>query len=67
LEKGDIIEILDITGKQDFGPMVGLIDYEGKNNGLLGLPLSRYNLIEKYPHGAAIFKVSNGKIGNRYV
>ena len=59
LDRGDIVEILEITGKQDFGPMVGLIDYKGKNNGLFDLSLSRYNLIEKYPHGAAMFKISN--------
>lgn len=61
VDKGDTIHIDELSGKQDLGPVVGIVGPEGKQTGLGDFLLDQYSIIKDIPHGALIYKLSSDK------
>ncbi len=56
--QGDRIRVVSLDGKINFGPIVGVIGPEGKNSGIFGITLTRYNLIDEISHGALMYRLN---------
>lgn len=70
VRKGDVINIDDINGRIDLGPIVGVVSADGTRNGLINNTLmnswlNKYCISKEISHGTLIFKQSHEKTWKR--